>query len=135
MVNMSSRLLVALHCDETLSILETLRREGLCSLRWPFLILFPREGKTFHRHKLVPGSTHMGAKGRGETFHTHEWAPCSTRMGAKGRGESILNPNTNFDPRLGLELGLGSRHGLGLGLGLVLGSRSWWNQSCTYNPF
>ena len=36
---------------------------------------------------------------------------------------SILDPNNNFDPRLGLELGLG------------LGSPSWWNQSWFYNPF
>ena len=34
---------------------------------------------------------------------------------------SILDPNNNFDPSLGLELGLGSP--------------SWWNQSWFYNPF
>ena len=34
---------------------------------------------------------------------------------------SILDPNTNSDPSLGLELGLESP--------------SWWNQSWFYNPF
>ena len=42
---------------------------------------------------------------------------------------SILDPNTNCDPSLGLELGLGFGRGLGLGL------PSWWNQSWFYNPF
>ena len=36
---------------------------------------------------------------------------------------SILDPNTNSDPSLGLEPALGS------------GSPSWWNQSWFYNPF
>ena len=36
---------------------------------------------------------------------------------------SILDPNNNSDPSLGLELGLG------------FGSLSWWNQSWFYNPF
>ena len=36
---------------------------------------------------------------------------------------TILDPNNNSDPSLGLELGLG------------LGSPSWWNQSWFYNPF
>ena len=40
---------------------------------------------------------------------------------------SILDPNNNSDPSLGLELGFE--------LGLGLGSPSWWNQSWFYNPF
>ena len=38
---------------------------------------------------------------------------------------SILDPNNNSNPSLGVELRLG----------LGLGSPSWWNQSWFYNPF